>query len=149
MKKWKFSLEAVRTVKKRLEDEAAQKHSRALVKLGRAKSELSQTENEINAAALMQFSKSGGRKAGDLLQLNQYVGLLEKQRRERLEQVLRGEKEVALARAHLEKVARDREILERLYGRQRSEHQFHIARQEQKWVDEIAQQIKRGLLSAI
>ena len=51
--------------------------------------------------------------------------------------------------AHLEKAARERDILERLYGRQRTAHRFHIAKQEQKWVDEIAQQIKRGLLSAI
>jgi flagellar export protein FliJ len=83
------------------------------------------------------------------LQLNQYMSLLEKQRKERLEVCLRAEKEVTLARANLEKVAREREILERLYGRQKSEHRFHVAKQEQKWVDEVAQQIKRGLMSAI
>jgi len=149
MKKWKFSLETVRTLKKRIEDEAAQKHSRALILLGRAKSELAETENELNGVALMQFSKRSSRNAQDLMQFNQYFELLEKRRKERLEAVLRAEKETTLARASLEKAARDREILERLYGRQRSAHEFHVARQEQKWVDEIAQQIKRGLLSAV
>lgn len=149
MKKWKFSLETVRTVKRRLEEEAAQKHSQTLLQLGRAKADLAQTENELNATALMQFSTNAKKNAQQMLQLNQYMSLLEKQRKERLETCLRAEKEVTLARAHLEKTARERDILERLYGRQRTAHRFHIAKQEQKWVDEIAQQIKRGLLSAI
>jgi flagellar export protein FliJ len=149
MKKWKFSLETVRTVKRRLEEEAAEKHSRCVVQLGRAKADLAQTENELNATALMQFSTNGKKNAQQMLQLNQYMSLLEKQRKERLEVCLRAEKEVTLARANLEKVAREREILERLYGRQKSEHRFHVAKQEQKWVDEVAQQIKRGLMSAI
>ncbi len=149
MKKWKFSLETVRSVKRRLEEEAAQKHSTALLQFSRAKADLAQTENELNATALMQFSTKGKKNAHQMQQLNQYMTSLEKQRKERLEICLRAEKEVTLARAQLEKVAREREILERLYGRQKTAHRFHVAKQEQKWVDEIAQQIKRGLLSAI
>ena len=149
MKKWKFSLETVREVKRRLEEEAAQKHSVAVLQLGRAKADLAQTENELNATALMQFSTKGKKNAHQMLQLNQFMTALEKQRKERLEICLRAEKEVTLASAQLERVAREREILERLYGRQKNAHRFHVAKQEQKWVDEIAQQIKRGLLSAI
>lgn len=150
MKRWKFSLESVRLLKSRLEEEAAQKHAQALVMVSRAKAALADTEREINAAALMQFA-GGGKKASarDLAHLAQYMNALEKQRRERLDKVLQAEREVTLARAALEKVAREREILDKLREKQHSAHQFHIARQEQKWVDDLAQQMKRGLLSAI
>jgi flagellar export protein FliJ len=149
MKKWKFSLETVRQLKQRIEEAAAQKHSHALIQLSKAKAALAETENELNATALMQFSNRSSHNAQQLIQFNQYFDLLEKQRKERLELVLRAEKETTLARAALEKAARDREILERLYGRQRAEHQFHVAKQEQKWVDDIAQHLKRGLLNAV
>src|SRR5688572_5079051 len=114
MKKWKFSLETVRDLKNRIEEQAAQKHSAALVKMSRAKAELSETEKELNGVALMQFSRKRHASAQELLQLNQYMELLEKQRRERLEKCLHAEKEATLARAALEKAARDREVLDRL-----------------------------------
>jgi flagellar protein FliJ len=149
MKRWKFSLESVRELKNRLEEQAAQKHARALVQAGRAKALLAETEKELNAAALMQFAGGKRATAQDLTHLGQYIAVLEKQRRERLEKVLHAEREVTLARAALEKVAREREILDRLRERKHADHQFHVARQEQKWIDELAQQVKRGLLSAI
>ena len=150
MKKWKFSLESVRELKNRLEDEAAQKHARAVMNVPRARALLEETEKELNAAALMQFAGTGQRvTAKDLSQLAQFMCVLEKQRRERLDKVLHAEREATLARAGLEKAAREREILDRLRDRQQSAHRFHVARQEQKWIDEMALQLKRGLLAAI
>lgn len=149
MKKFKFSLEAVRLLKNRIEDEAAQKHARALVQVGKAKAELSETEKELNAAALMQFSAGKNSPAQELLQLSQYMAALEKLRRERLERCLHAEKEATLARAALEKAAREREILDRVHEHQRGAHKFHMARQEQKWMDELALKMKRGLLAAV
>jgi len=148
MKKWKFSLEAVQFLKTKIEQDAAQKHARALVEMSRARAELADTEKELNTAALMQFSAKGT-PAKKLLQLNQYIQALEKVRREKLEKCLHAEKESTLARAALEKAAREREILDRLQDRQHARHRFHVARQEQQWVDELAQQMKRGLLAAI
>jgi flagellar protein FliJ len=150
MKRWKFSLESVRQLKNRLEEEAAQKHARALVQATRAKAALAETEKEINAAALMQFAGAGKKSsARELSQLAHYMTVLEKQRHERLDKVLHAEREATLARAQLEKVAREREILDRLHERQHSEHRFHVAKQEQKWIDELATQMKRGLLASI
>lgn len=150
MKRWKFSLEAVRLLKSRLEEEAAQKHARALLSVARAKAQLAETEKEINAASLLQLAGTGKKKAAqEIAQLAQYIAALEKQRRERLEKVLQAEREATLARAALEKVAREREVLDKLRDRQRSAHHFHVARQEQKWVDELAQQMKRGWLRAL
>lgn len=149
MKKWKFSLEAVRLLKNRIEEQAAQKHAQAIMRVNRAKSQLSETEKELNAAALLQFS-AGKRATGpELLQLNQFITGLEKQRRERLEKCLQAEKEATLARAALEKAAREREILDQLHDRQHGVHKFHVARQEQKWIDEMGRQLRRGLLAAI
>jgi flagellar FliJ protein len=149
MKKWKFSLEAVQFLKTKIEQDAAQKHARALVEMSRARSELTETEKELNAAALLQYSAGKKSAAKKLLQLSQYMEALEKVRRGRLERCLHAEKEATLARAALEKAARDREILDRLQDRQHTRHRFHLARQEQQWIDEIAQQMKRGLLAAI
>ena len=149
MKKFKFSMEAVRLLKNKIEDEAAQKHARALVQVGKAKADLAETERELNAAALMQFSASKKTPAQELVQLNQYISALEKLRRERLERCLHAEKDATLARAALEKAAREREILDRVHEHQHSLHRFHVARQEQKWMDEIAQKMKRGLLAAV
>lgn len=149
MKKFKFSMEAVRLLKNKIEDEAAQKHARALVQVGKAKAELAETERELNAAALMQFSTGKKTPAQELVQLNQYVATLEKLRRDRLERCLHAEKDATLARAALEKAAREREILDRVHEHQHATHKFHVARQEQKWMDEIAQKMKRGLLAAV
>ena len=149
MKKFKFSLEAVRQLKNRIEDEAAQEHARALVLVSKTKAELAETERELNAAALMQFSASKKTPASELMQLNQYISALEKLRRERLDRCLHAEKDATLARAALEKAAREREILDRVHEHQHGVHKFHLARQEQKWMDEIAQKMKRGLLAAV
>ena len=149
MKKFKFSMEAVRLLKNKIEEEAAQKHARALVQVGKAKADLAETERELNAAALMQFSASKKTPAQELVQLNQYISALEKLRRERLERCLHAEKDATLARAALEKAAREREILDRVHEHQHSVHRFHVARQEQKWMDEIAQKMNRGLLAAV
>lgn len=149
MKKFKFSLEAVRQLKNRIEDEAAQKHARALVLVSKTNAELAETERELNAAALMQFSASKKTPASELMQLNQYISALEKLRRERLDRCLHAEKDATLARAALEKAAREREILDRVHEHQHGVHKFHLARQEQKWMDEIAQKMKRGLLAAV
>ncbi|MGZ8939120.1 MAG: flagellar export protein FliJ [Limisphaerales bacterium] len=149
MKKFKFSMEAVRLLKNKIEEEAAQRHARALLQVGKAKGELAETERELNAAALMQFSAGKKTPAQELVQLNQYIATLEKLRRERLERCLHAEKDATLARAALEKAAREREILDRVHEHQHSTHKFHVARQEQKWMDEIAQKMKRGLLAAV
>ena len=148
MKKWKFSLEAVRLLKNRIEEDAAQKHAQALLRLNRARAELADTEKELNTAALLQFSnrRSTGQK---LMQINQYIAWLEKQRRERLDRCLHAEKDGTLARAALEKAAREREILDQLHDHQQSEHRFHIGRQEQKWMDEMAARVRHGLLAAL
>ncbi len=148
MKKFKFSMEAVRFLKNKIEEEAAQKHARALVNVGKARAELADTEKELNVAALMQFSTKKS-SAQELLQLNQYVAVLEKLRRERLERCLVAEKEATLARAALEKAAREREILDRVHEHQSKAHRFHVARQEQKWMDELAQKVRRGILAAV
>ena len=140
-------MEAVRNLKQRLEEEAAQKHAEALVKLNHARALLGQTEENLAAAARDCAGKTMKSAAG-LLQLNQYMSVLEEQKKEREAACREAEKQVALARAHLEKVAREREILDRLHDRKKAEHQFHMARQEQKWLDEMAQRVRRGLLTA-
>lgn len=149
MKKFKFSLEAVRQLKNRIEEEAAQKHARAVLQVSKAKAELAETERELNAAALMQFSAGKKTPASELMQLNHYISALEKLRRERLDRCLHAEKDATLARAALEKAAREREIFDRVHEHQHGIHKFHVARQEQKWMDELAQKMKRGLLAAV
>ena len=51
--------------------------------------------------------------------------------------------------AIVEEAAREREILDRVHEHQHGVHKFHVARQEQKWMDELAAKMKRGLLAAI
>ena len=149
MKKWKFSLQTVQDLKTRIEEQAAQKHAAALVRVSRAKAELAETEKELNAVALMQFSRGPQASGQELLQLNRYMELLEKQRRQRLEKCLHAEKEATLARAALEKAAREREVLDKLREHRHANHKFHVAQQEQKWIDEIAQQLKRRALATV
>ena len=67
MKKFKFSLEAVRQLKNKIEEEAAQKHARALVQVSKAKTDLAATERDLNAAALMQFSANKKTPASELM----------------------------------------------------------------------------------
>jgi flagellar export protein FliJ len=148
MKKFRFSLEAVRQLKNKIAEDAAQKHARALVQVSKARAELADTEKELNAAALMQFSAGKKTSSQEMMQLSQYMEALEKLRRERLERCLHAERDATLARAALEKAAREREILDRVHEHQHGAHKFHVARQEQKWMDELASQVKRGILAA-
>src|SRR5205823_5750383 len=113
-------LEAVQFLKTKIEQDAAQKHARALVEMSRARAELTDTEKELNGAALLQYSAGKKAPAKKLLQINQYIQALEKVRREKLDRCLHAEKESTLARAALEKAAREREILDRLHDRQHS-----------------------------
>jgi flagellar export protein FliJ len=150
MKRWKFSLESVRQLKNQLAEDAAQKCARAFIQVSQARILLAATEKEINAAAVTQFAGPGKKATThDLAQLTRYLTALEKQRLERIESLLQAERAATLARASLEKAAREREILDRLRDRQHSTHQFHVARQEQKQIDEMARQMKRGLLTAV
>lgn len=142
MKRWKFSLEAVRNLKATLEDKAGRNHAEALVRLGQARAKLAEIEQAMESAGNVAVSTGARILATEELHRRQYVAFLDQERKERHRLCQEAEKAVVLAREHLEKTAREHEILENLRDRKKAEHDFHVGRQEQKWLDELAQHMK-------
>lgn len=146
MKRWKFSLENVRSLKLRLEEDAARKLGEALTRASREKALLEETERRLRQIS-RDCASPRTTSAAELLRMSQYISLLHQQRKDRQAACIEAEKQLALARARLETAAREREILDKLRDRRKAEHEFHLAKQEQKWLDEMAQRARQGLLA--
>ncbi|MGA7705488.1 MAG: flagellar export protein FliJ [Solirubrobacteraceae bacterium] len=136
-----FKLERVRAVRERAEQLAQQDLAEAI-------SRRSDTETDLRAAeALLEQAheqQRGGAElavSGDpseLLAHQAYVERIEAQRTNHAHDLETRESEVATRDAQLTKAASEREMLERLRERRRSEHYREVARREQSDLDEVA-----------
>lgn len=138
---FQFKLERVRAVRERAEQLAQQDLAEAI-------SRRSDTESDLQAAeALLEQAhelQRGGAAATDsvdpseLLARQAYVERIEAQRANHARELETRESEVATRDAQLTQAASEREMLERLRERRRSEHQQEVARREQGALDEVA-----------
>ncbi len=136
-----FKLERVRAVRERAEQLAKQDLAEAI-------SRRSDTEADLRAAeALLEQAHEQQRTgaavaesvdAGELVAGQAYVERIEAQRANRARDLQTRETEVAARDAQLTKASGEREMLERLRERRRSEHEREAARREQGALDEVA-----------
>lgn len=144
MKPFKFSLQAVQTVRQREEQRALDAYLGALRQLEAAKNRLQELDQELSAAwaAFRQAVLDPGACADELARVHAYCDGLLKRRRE-LETALKTARATAnrtFARylaAHLACAA-----VRQCYERQKRQHLRDALRQEQKALDDLAQ---RGL----
>lgn len=138
---FRFKLERVRAVRERAEQLAKQDLAEAI-------SQRSDTEDELRAAeALLEQAHEQQRSnttvtqsvdPSELVARQAYVERIEAQRANHAHDLDHRETEVAARDSQLTKASGEREMLERLRERRRSEHEREAARLEQGTLDEVA-----------
>ena len=140
MKKFRFSLEAVRTLRLRNEQEALQHYASALRARQSALAALSDAQHECEAAwELRRVRTLEGAPAAHLAQVQDYceaVEALKKQCEDALAAAMRVV-EQKLEQLHKDRQAR--EVVDRLCDRQRERHERELQRETQKRTDDLAQ----------
>jgi flagellar export protein FliJ len=138
MKKFRFTLSALRTVRQRLEQTALEAYANALRVQKRAQDELDAVLTELRSGwTLRQDKLAAGASAETIMQIQTYCQYLEIRRRQR-EAVLKNAQDLALNQWQTFLAARrQREIVDRCYDHQRQRYERECAREEQKILDEL------------
>jgi flagellar protein FliJ len=138
---FRFRLERVRALRERREDLARQALAQALDRRSDSQAHLEQVETHLEQARTQQRQATGPAAtatAAELLARQAFVEHVETQRLAGLRELERHDHEVSDRDVELGSAARDREMLERLKERQRTEHHREFERQESGTLDEIA-----------
>jgi flagellar FliJ protein len=126
---FRFRLERVRDLRERKEDLAKQELAGAMALQHRCELELLDAEQRIAGARAAQLDAARLPSSATNLRAHQaYLERTERVQRATRQNLSRHELEVTGRRDLLRLAARDRQALERLKERRRSEHQFEIAR---------------------
>lgn len=136
-----FKLERVRAVRERAEQLAKQDLAEAISRHSDTEADLRATEALLEQAHEQQRTGATTAEsvdAGELVAGQAYVERIEAQRANRARDLQTRETEVAARDAQLTKAAGEREMLERLRERRRSEHEQETSLREQGVLDEVA-----------
>ncbi len=140
MRRFRFSLETVLEVRKRREEACRLELARAQAARDRVLMELAALEHE--AGDLLERQGESRARRVDLADetwfRNRHASLLQGASKARVALEER-EKELSARREETVKASRDRLVLERLEERQRREHAMEVAREEQGFLDDVAQ----------
>lgn len=141
MKPFRFTLEAVRTLRKRQEQEAMEAYAAAVATRQKALEGLREAERECEAAwAMSRERKAGGAPAAHLSQVEDYCRLAEEFKKCCAEMVVEAQRKTDLALEKLLAARQAREAVDKFRQRQRDRYKRELAREEQKVLDEIGQQ---------
>ena len=141
MKPFKFSLEAVATTRRRLEQTALENYAQALLARQSALSRLEAAQHELEAAwAQLRQTLESGCSASAATRLRQTSQMLEEERQLREEHLSQAECGVSQALQQMLAARKQREAVEKLRGKKRSEYDRDVQRVTQKFLDELATQ---------
>ena len=141
MKPFRFTLEAVRTLRKRQEQEAMEAYAAAVATRQKALEGLREAERECEAAwAMSRERKAGGAPAAHLSQVEDYCRLAEEFKKCCAEMLADAQRKVDAALEKLLAARKAREAVDKFRQRQRNRYNRELVRAEQKILDEIAQQ---------
>ncbi len=138
---FQFKLERVRAVRERAEQLAQQDLAEAISRRSATEADLQAAEALLEQAHELQRGGASATESVDpseLLAHQAYVERIEAQRANHARELETRESEVATRDVQLTQAASEREMLERLRERRRSEHQQEVARREQGALDEVA-----------
>jgi flagellar FliJ protein len=137
---FRFRLERIRALRQRKEGVAQRELARALSERAGSEDRLRRVEERLDQAHTDQRLATDGpdTTAADLLARQAFVEHVEAQRALGMRDLERHDADVADCGAELGRAAREREILERLKERRRSEHEREAGRREGALLDEIA-----------
>jgi flagellar FliJ protein len=140
-----FRLERVRSLRERAEDQAREELARELTHRVRGEAIVREATHAVSAAresgldAVLRPGASGA----DLLAAQAWLERAERRRVDAVADLDRRDAEVAARREALAAAAREREAIERLKQRRRSEHDAKMARRAQSALDEVALTVHR------
>jgi flagellar export protein FliJ len=141
MKPFKFSLEAVATTRRRVEQNALEKYAQALLSRQSALRQLEATQHELDKAWLqLRQTLESGCSASAATRLRQQSQWLEEERQLREEEFTKSELGVSHALQQMLAARQQREAVEKFRGRQRDIHDRDTQRDTQKFLDELATQ---------
>jgi flagellar export protein FliJ len=139
MKPFRFSLEAVATTRRRLEQVALENYAQALLQRQSALAKLESTQHQLDAAWLrLRQSLTAGTAAAKVKQLRDQSRWLEEERTQREEVLAQAERGVSQALQQMLAARQQREAVEKFRGRQRASYDRDVQRDTQKFLDELA-----------
>lgn len=139
MKKFRFTLQALLVLRKRLEHEAMEKYAATLMARQRAGEALAMVEGElVQAANAMRNRFAKPFSAAELMHARNHYENLDTRRLKAAESLAAAERAVRPALQEMIQARRQREIVEDCEEKQRARHEREKAREEGKINDEIA-----------
>jgi len=139
MRRFRFKLESVRTLREQSQKQAEQELARELALREQRAAELTAADRRVESARDGVAAQPGQRVNGsDLAARQAYIERTERERAGARAVLAQQDGQVAQGRKRLEDAARDREILERLKERRQVEHAKEVARSEEATLSEIA-----------
>jgi flagellar export protein FliJ len=143
MKAFKFTLQPVRTVRQRREQEAMEAYSRALLDQVQAAEQLRASEAALDAAqAEWQGISRQGCCASEMVKHAAHCHSLEAKRQEKMLRLADAERKANAGLEQMLAARQQREGLDKVLAKQRAAYSRDIARADQKFIDELAQ--RRG-----
>jgi flagellar FliJ protein len=145
-----FRLERVRTLRERAEERAKEELAHELRLRVRGEAILREATHAVHEAREAGLNTVSGRSSAfDLLAVQAHLERAERTRREAALDLDRQDAEVAVRRTALAAAARDRQAIDKLKERRRSEHDREWARRSQNQLDELALAMhRRGSVAA-
>ncbi|PAW81454.1 MAG: flagellar export protein FliJ [Pedosphaera sp. Tous-C6FEB] len=147
MKAFKFTLEAVRTLRTRQEKNALEQYGKAVQVREQAVAFLWQVREELEKIFKERMSLSEGAPASALAHLEKWTGEVAARERECINNVQLASLRVETTWQALLGARQEREIVEKYLERQRERYDRSLDREEQKALDELAG--RRGAPSAL
>ena len=139
MKPFHFTLEAVRTLRQRQEQNAMEQYAQALLARQQTLDRLDAIQRELNAGWQQLREKlGGGCAASQLAQANDYHRALGKRRDECMSALGLAERRVNATLQAMLTARQQREIVEKSREKQKARHLREVFRAEQKVMDDMA-----------
>ena len=139
MKRFRFSLQAVQTLRQRQEQVALQQYTETLVTRRAAEDQLRSARNDVTAAwSASREQLSSSVSADAIVQMRNFCRLREERHRHCETQLHEADKALELSWKRLVIARQRREAVEKFYRRQRRTHDYACEREAEKLLDEIA-----------
>ena len=141
MKKFRFTLQAVRTLRQRAEQVALEHYAQALLAHRQALDKLEAVQRELQSLwAQWQEKLSGGLPAIQLAQLQAYVRTVQERQQEGEKAVAASLRRVNHQSKELLRARQQREVVERHFEQRKQRYDRELEAAEQKLLDELAGQ---------
>jgi flagellar export protein FliJ len=148
MKSFRFTLEAVLTLRQRQEQTALEQYAQTLLARQQAVAKLENAQRELNASMQeLRQQLAAGCTAAQAAQAHDYQRSLGRRRDECTQALGTAERRVNAAMQAMLAARRQREIVDKFFDKQKLSHLRGLARNEQKMLDDLASRRGNSILA--